>query len=76
MTEWQIDLIQKEHNQFSEVGTLNQFSQMEATQMILPFPLSKLAQDLERELEPDFSNDDNTVCNNFTSQQKSKHKTF
>ena len=71
-----MDLIKKEHNQFSEEGTLNQFSQMDATQMILPFPLSKLAQDLERELELDFSHDDNTVCNKFTSQQKSKHETF
>ena len=61
MTQQQIDLIKKEHDQFLEVGMLNQFLGMEPGQTNSQLPLRKLKQNLERELDEDFSHDDNAV---------------
>ena len=44
-----------------EVGMLNQFLEMEPAQMNFQFPLSKLTQELEKELDQDFFHDDNSV---------------
>ena len=54
--------VKKEHDHFLEVETFNQFLEKEAAQMILPFPLSEILKDLEKELDQDFSHDNNVVC--------------
>ena len=61
MTQQQIDLIKKEHDQCLEVGMLNQFLWMEPAQTNSQFPLSKLTQDLERGLDQNFSHDKNVI---------------
>ena len=64
MTQWQIDLIKKEQDQFLtlEMGLITQFMEAEQKQMNYPsFPLSKVTQDLEKELDLDFSHDNNVV---------------
>ena len=64
MAQQQIDLIKKEQNQFLtlEMGPITQFMEAEKNQTNYPsFPLSKVTQDLEKELDLDFSHDDNAV---------------
>ena len=64
MTQWQIDLIKKEQDQFLtlKMGLITQFMEAEQKQMNYPsFPLSKVTQDLEKELDLDFSHNNNVV---------------
>ena len=54
----------KEQDQFwtLEIGLITQFMEVEQKQMNHPsFPLSKFTEDLEKELDLDFSHDDNVV---------------
>ena len=60
MTQQQIDLIKKEQDQFLtlKMGPITQFMEAEQKQMNYPsFPLSKVTEDLENELDLDFSED-------------------
>ena len=64
MTQQQIDLIKKEQDQFIslETGPITQFMEVEEKQMNHPsFPRSKVTEDLEKELDLDFSHDKNAV---------------
>ena len=64
MMQQQIDLIKKEQDHFLtlEMGLITQFMEVEQKQMNYPsFPLSKVIEDLEKELDLDFSHDDNAV---------------
>ena len=54
----------KKQDQFFtlEMGLITQFIEVEQKQMNhRPFPLSKVTEDLEKELDLDFSHDDNAV---------------
>ena len=64
--------VKKEHDHFLEVETFNQFLEKEAAQMILPFPLSEILKDLEKELDQDFSHDNNVVCEKKKDEQHTK----
>ena len=64
MTQQQIDLIKKEQDQLLilEMAPITQFMEVEQKQMNHPsFPLSKVTEDLEKELDLDFCHDDNAV---------------
>ena len=55
----------KEQDQFLtlEMGPITQFMEVEQKQMNHPsFLLSQVTEDLEKELDLDFSHDDNVVC--------------
>ena len=54
--------VKKDHDHFLEVETFNPFVEKGVAQMILPFPLSKIMKDLKKELDQDFSHDNNAAC--------------
>ena len=69
------------------MGPITQFMEAEQNQMNYPsFPLSKVTQDLEKELDLDFSHDDNTVhekklipkkdINNVNEIQQTSHVSY
>ena len=65
MTQQQIDLIKKWARPVFDIGngTDNSVYGAEQKQMNYPsFPLNKVTEDLEKELDLDFSHDDNAVC--------------
>ena len=64
MTQRQIDLIEKEQDQFLtlEMGLITQFMKVEQKQINYPsFPLSKVTEDLEKELDLDLSHNVNEI---------------
>ena len=64
MKQRQIDLIKKEQDRFLtlEMRPITQFMEVGQKQMnYSSFPLSKVTEDLEKELDLDFSHDNNAV---------------
>ena len=64
MTPREIDLIKKEQDQFLtlEMGPITQFMEVDQKKKNYPsFPLSKVTEDLKKELDLDFSHDDNAI---------------